>query len=97
LGRLKLIRNSFFFQKHLNPSAADVTAKQFKYISPSVQGKVGIVQLNRPKALNALCNDLMHELNEALAGFDEDQSIGAMVLTGSDRAFAGKLIIIVMK
>lgn len=47
-----------------------------------------VVQLNRPKALNALCTPLILELNAALRDFQADKSIGAIVLTGSDRAFA---------
>lgn len=46
------------------------------------------VQLNRPKALNALCTPLILELNAALREYQADKSIGAIVLTGSDRAFA---------
>ena len=51
-------------------------------------GKVGIVTLNRPKALNALNNQLMDELGAALKAFDADPAIGCMVITGSERAFA---------
>ncbi|KAF2473150.1 ClpP/crotonase [Lindgomyces ingoldianus] len=49
---------------------------------------VGLVQLNRPKALNALSTPLILELNTALRAFQADQSIGAIVLTGSNKAFA---------
>jgi len=49
---------------------------------------VGLITLNRPKALNALSTPLMLELNQALGEFDADPEIGAIVLTGSDRAFA---------
>jgi len=48
------------------------------------------VTLNRPKALNALNAALMKELNEALRAIDADEGIGAIVLTGSDKAFAGE-------
>ncbi|MEO7242304.1 MAG: enoyl-CoA hydratase [Variovorax sp.] len=51
-------------------------------------GKVAIVTLNRPKALNALNDALMTELGEALKGFDADEAIGCIVITGSERAFA---------
>ncbi len=51
-------------------------------------GKVGVVQLNRPKALNALNDQLMNELGEALKAFDADPAIGCMIVTGSDKAFA---------
>ena len=51
-------------------------------------GKVGIVTLNRPKALNALNDALMTELGDALKAFDADPAIGCMIVTGSERAFA---------
>ena len=51
-------------------------------------GKVGIVTLNRPKALNALNNQLMDELGAALKAFDVDPAIGCIIVTGSERAFA---------
>ncbi|VDM42166.1 unnamed protein product [Toxocara canis] len=49
---------------------------------------VGLIHLNRPKALNALCDQLMGELAVALKEFDKDDSIGAIVITGSERSFA---------
>ena len=51
-------------------------------------GKVGIITLNRPKQLNALSGELMRELGTALKGFDADEAIGCVILTGSERAFA---------
>jgi len=51
-------------------------------------GKVGIVTLNRPKQLNALNDQLMNELGDALKAFDADPAIGCMILTGSEKAFA---------
>jgi len=51
-------------------------------------GQVGIVTLNRPKALNALNDTLMNELGEALKAFDADEAIGCIIVTGSERAFA---------
>ena len=51
-------------------------------------GKVGIVTLNRPKQLNALNDQLMDELGQALKTFDADESIGCIVVTGSEKAFA---------
>ena len=50
--------------------------------------KVGIVTLNRPKQLNALNDQLMDELATALKAFDADESVGCIVLTGSEKAFA---------
>ena len=51
-------------------------------------GPGGLIRLNRPTALNALCDQLMIELGEQLLAFDADPAIGAIVLTGSERAFA---------
>ena len=50
--------------------------------------KVGVITLNRPKQLNALNDQLMDELGEALQAFDRDEAIGCIVLTGSEKAFA---------
>ncbi len=50
--------------------------------------KVGVITLNRPKALNALNDQLMNELGDALKAFDADPKIGCIVLTGSEKAFA---------
>jgi len=50
--------------------------------------KVGLITLNRPKALNALNSELMAEVSTALEAFDSDDAIGAMVITGSEKAFA---------
>ncbi|XP_054440779.1 enoyl-CoA hydratase, mitochondrial [Pteronotus mesoamericanus] len=67
------------------------SAAHFEYIIAEKKGKncnVGLIQLNRPKALNALCNGLITELNRALEAFEEDTAVGAIVLTGGDKAFA---------
>lgn len=64
--------------------------KQYEYILTSKPDpSVALITLNRPKALNALCSPLFDELNEALAGYDADPEVGAIVLTGSEKAFAG--------
>jgi enoyl-CoA hydratase/carnithine racemase len=60
----------------------------YENIIVETRGHVGLIQLNRPNALNALNAALMHELGDALMKFDADDAIGAMVLTGSDKAFA---------
>jgi enoyl-CoA hydratase len=52
------------------------------------RGRVGLLVLDRPKALNALNNDVVAELAAALRTFDADPGIGAVVLTGSEKAFA---------
>ncbi|XP_053548145.1 enoyl-CoA hydratase, mitochondrial [Bombina bombina] len=63
----------------------------FQYILVEKRGQnqnVGLIQLNRPKALNALCDGLMTEINQALDSFEEDPQVGAIVITGSEKAFA---------
>ena len=52
------------------------------------RGKVGLIRLNRPQALNALNRALMSELTEAVEALDADAGIGCMVITGSEKAFA---------
>src|SRR5437868_5056312 len=61
------------------------------------RAKVGLVTLNRPKQLNALNPQLMQELGTALQAFDADEGVGAMVITGSEKAFAAGADIGVMK
>ncbi|KAM4590790.1 enoyl-CoA hydratase, mitochondrial isoform 2-T2 [Odontesthes bonariensis] len=64
---------------------------QYEYILVEKRGEnnnVGFIQLNRPKALNALCDGLMKEVGQALDAFEADADVGAIVITGSDRAFA---------
>ena len=51
------------------------------------RGKVGLITLNRPKSLNALCDPLIDELAVALAAFEADEQVGCLVLTGSEKAF----------
>ncbi len=58
--------------------------------------RVGVIRLNRPKALNALNNQLMDELGAALLAFDADEQIGCIILTGSDKAFAAGADIVAM-
>ncbi len=60
----------------------------FEMILVETHGRVGLIRLNRPKQLNALCDQLMDELATQLRAFDADPEIGAIVLTGSERAFA---------
>ena len=60
----------------------------YENIIVETRGRAGLVTLNRPKALNALNQALIEELNAALRGFDADPDIGCSVITGSDKAFA---------
>jgi enoyl-CoA hydratase len=57
-------------------------------ILSETNGRVGLITLNRPKAMNALNNQLMRELMDALEAFDRDDNVGAMVITGNEKAFA---------
>ena len=69
----------------------------YENILVETRGRVGLITLNRPKALNALNDALMDELGDALAQFDADEDIGCMVITGSERAFAAGADIGAMK
>ncbi|OAD54232.1 Enoyl-CoA hydratase, mitochondrial [Eufriesea mexicana] len=65
--------------------------QNYEFIKVEYTGEnknVALVTLNRPKALNALCDKLMIELNDAISKFDRNDSIGAIVVTGSEKAFA---------
>lgn len=74
----KVFRN----QQRFNSDSA------YKFILTEVKGNVGVITLNRPKALNALCNDLIVEVIDAGKKFDRDDNVGAIVITGSEKAFA---------
>ena len=60
----------------------------YETILVETRGKVGLVTLNRPKALNALNSVVMEEVVAALQAFEADEAIGAIVMTGSEKAFA---------
>ncbi len=65
-----------------------MTEPAYQNLLVETRDRVGLITLNRPKALNALNDALMDELGRALLAFDADEAIGAIVLTGGDRAFA---------
>jgi enoyl-CoA hydratase len=69
----------------------------YQNILVDTRGRVGLITLNRPKALNALNDELMNELGQALLAFDADDGIGAIVVTGSEKAFAAGADIGAMK
>jgi len=69
----------------------------YENILVETRGRVGLVTLNRPKALNALSPELMIELTRALDAFEADDGIGCMVITGSEKAFAAGADIKAMK
>ncbi|CAN5157168.1 enoyl-CoA hydratase [soil metagenome] len=72
-------------------------AGDYETILVETRGRVGLITLNRPKALNALNTALMTEVVAAATAFDEDPGIGAIVFTGSERAFAAGADITEMK
>jgi len=68
-----------------------VAGPSYEFIITETKGdkkNVGVITLNRPKALNALCDGLMREVNDAVEKFEKDDSVGAVVITGSEKAFA---------
>lgn len=69
----------------------------YENILTEVHGKVGLIRLNRPQALNALSPKLMDELTDALRTFEADDGIHALVLTGNEKAFAAGADIKAMK
>ena len=68
----------------------------YENIIVETRGRVGLITLNRPKALNALNDALIDELGLALDKFEEDEAIGAIVITGSEKAFAAGADIVAM-
>ena len=60
----------------------------YEMILTEIHGRVGLITLNRPQVLNALNNQLVREVMDALNVFDKDKDIGAMVITGNEKAFA---------
>eukprot|EP00039_Didymoeca_costata_P018744 m.334771 g.334771 ORF g.334771 m.334771 type:complete len:305 (+) comp17433_c0_seq1:47-961(+) len=82
-----------------NMSSGSEESRIYDYLIVEKRGKndcVGLIQLNRPKALNALCSPLMTELAEALDSFESDENVGAIVITGSSKAFAAGADIVEM-
>jgi enoyl-CoA hydratase len=69
----------------------------YESIKTEQKGRVGLITLNRPKQLNALNPQLMQELGAALYAYDADEGIGAIVITGNEKAFAAGADIGVMK
>ncbi|HHX85595.1 MAG TPA: enoyl-CoA hydratase [Actinomycetales bacterium] len=65
-----------------------VTEKQFENILVEQTGRVAVITLNRPKALNALSSAMEKDVVEAVEGLDSDPGVGCIVITGSEKAFA---------
>ena len=72
-------------------------SETYETILTETRDRVGVIRLNRPKQLNALNDTVMNELGAALLAFDADAAIGAIVLTGSEKAFAAGADIGAMK
>lgn len=69
-------------------SFCNVASREYETILVETRGKVALVTLNRPKALNALCTPLLNDVRDAFKRIDEDSNLGAIVVTGSNKAFA---------
>ena len=69
----------------------------YELILAETRGKVGVITLNRPRQMNALNAQLMQELADALYGYDADDNVGAIVITGNEKAFAAGADIVAMK
>ena len=69
----------------------------YEFILTETKGRVALITLNRPKQLNALNPKLMQELGAALSGFDADEGVGAILITGNEKAFAAGADIGAMK
>jgi len=69
----------------------------YEAIKTEQRGRVGLITLNRPKQMNALSPQLMQELGRALLAYDADEGVGAILITGNEKAFAAGADISVMK
>jgi len=90
-----LLRPSFCSQRRVPFSLSqnkffctEVSQNGYKSLIVEKKGSVAVITLNRPKVLNALCDELLNELERALNGFDADKEVGCIILTGSKKAFA---------
>ena len=69
-------------------SEAASHAATYETILTAVEGRVAVITLNRPQALNALNVQIIRDINQALDGFDKDPDIACIIITGSSKAFA---------
>eukprot|EP01088_Endostelium_zonatum_P018686 TRINITY_DN6070_c0_g1_i1.p1 TRINITY_DN6070_c0_g1~~TRINITY_DN6070_c0_g1_i1.p1 ORF type:complete len:284 (-),score=83.35 TRINITY_DN6070_c0_g1_i1:36-887(-) len=69
-------------------STSTVNSVRYENITSEKRGSVGLITLNRPSALNALCSPLIAELNQSVRSFNDDDSVSSIVITGSKKAFA---------
>ena len=100
-ARTSLLRNSLRLARPTTTSSVrfqHTLKDKYEYVEvEKTEGGVGLIRLNRPKALNALCDDLFKDLVHAGQALDADKDIGCMVLTGSAKAFAAGADISEMK
>lgn len=69
-------------------AAVPISSRQFDHITASNEEKIGVVEIHRPRELNALNEQTVSEIVQAVEGFDEDPSVNVIVVTGGDRVFA---------
>jgi len=67
------------------------------FVLTEVHGKVGLIRINRPEALNALNDEIVDAIGAAVDVFEDDENIGCIVLTGTDKAFAAGADVVYMK
>ncbi|KAE8156633.1 ClpP/crotonase-like domain-containing protein [Aspergillus tamarii] len=88
-SRLVSSRTAVPLSSYLSRVRPYSSASAYEHIlTSSPKPGVGLITLNRPKALNALSSPLFKEINDALSKYDEDKDIGAIIITGSEKAFA---------
>ncbi|CAL7942156.1 unnamed protein product [Xylocopa violacea] len=86
---LQIGRKPQYFASDVKYYCCQVQNYEFIKVETAGEKKnVGLITLSRPKALNALCDQLMIELNDAVTKMDQNDNIGAIVVTGSEKAFA---------
>lgn len=93
-----MFKSTFKFMNRLNKNFLLRNFSTYENIKINKEHTgVGIIQLNRPKAKNALNNELMKEMNDALNEFDQDKQIGCIILSGEETYFAAGADIKFMK
>ena len=72
----------------MSTATGEKVVMSYKNIAVEIHGQAVLIRLDRPKALNALNGELISDLNLAIDTYEEDDGIGAIVITGSNKAFA---------
>lgn len=91
LANSRQVRPSIFGLYNSSPGLRFSSCSTYEFVLTEKKGakqNVGLITLNRPKALNALNSKLVSEITDAVAKYDKDDSIGAIIITGSEKAFA---------